>query len=475
MKREIDFDKLENAGNEVIDRIAKSSPALDSKEKERIFAMSRKKMSESAGNENDEAAEGIFVSGVDTYRKSWLRFLPYAASLLIVIAGIGAGRAFLNRKEISPDTDIVEDAATAEVTTSVTEGSGSAAIIVTTHTSNAETVITTAAAVTSRQTGTYTPKTTSVQTVQTAAAVTKVKAAETTASARRPTDLTAATVTTSASRSKTTSPALTQTIAVSQTTAKTVTTAKETTKPSVTTVTAQVTTVPVTKRKMTSEDFRGLVDKGYDLSWSDLAEFEGEDVGSGIWIMKYDIENFDDIHLIVGGLMPPQNDEIYYAHLETDSYEDTYGIRKCDIRSDEFKEKIAEILSDILYDPEDTEDIRADALRVGEYMLTQLKNGNFTLDTELSWNRQILPEGLSSEIYTILEKGNFSFVSFVDEHTVHIMLNKGLLDSYGYLVTDGTISFAEGSYVSVPGIGYDGGSVYIDKAYGNIYYFSAGT
>ena len=114
---------------------------------------------------------------------------------------------------------------------------------------------------------------------------------------------------------------------------------------------------------------------------------------------------------------------------------------------------------------------RAAAKKIGEYALAELKSGRYTLDTEIDNASEITNE----EIAALFDEDIFSYMYFVDEHIVHISLNKGLLDAYGYFVTDGTVSYAEGDYVEIPDSGYDGEQVYIDWAGDNLYYFSAGT
>ncbi|MHA6269382.1 hypothetical protein [Streptococcus anginosus] len=42
-----------------------------------------------------------------------------------------------------------------------------------------------------------------------------------------------------------------------------------------------------------------LSQKGNDLSWDDFEKYEGKEVGSGLYILAYEINN--EYHLIIGG------------------------------------------------------------------------------------------------------------------------------------------------------------------------------
>ncbi len=59
-------------------------------------------------------------------------------------------------------------------------------------------------------------------------------------------------------------------------------------------------TIAETKQPLTMEKLKALVkEKGKDLTWSDFEPFEGNDVGSGLYIMKYPIDAA--FTLVVGG------------------------------------------------------------------------------------------------------------------------------------------------------------------------------
>ena len=157
-----------------------------------------------------------------------------------------------------------------------------------------------------------------------------------------------------------------------------------------------------------------------------------------------------------------------------DEYED--NIESMDIRSEDFWKLLLWLL-----EPEDDETNRSDALKLGEYALNEYRNGNYTLETSIGWNDA--DEMMSEEMAKLmggeeLMNGDkiivFSNLSFVDEHTVILTLNKGLHDVHGYLITDGSVSYKKSDRVFVPGRMFDGGCVDITNVYGNVYYFYAG-
>lgn len=63
-------------------------------------------------------------------------------------------------------------------------------------------------------------------------------------------------------------------------------------------------TVTVTEKKqvLTLEDVITLSDKGTDLTWEDFAAYKGRDIGSGMYICRYDIDK--TFYLLVGGSPP---------------------------------------------------------------------------------------------------------------------------------------------------------------------------
>lgn len=200
-----------------------------------------------------------------------------------------------------------------------------------------------------------------------------------------------------------------------------------------------------------------------EITWADFKGYYGEDTGSGIYVMKYPIAEREGMYLLVGGSSMEGKPD--YVRLFREEREEVV-----DIFSEEFRTAMEDFFA-AWNGPENDETNRAAAKKIGEYALAELKSGRYTIDTEIDNTSEIANE----EITALFDKDVFGFMYFVDEHTVHISLNKGLLDAYGYLVTDGTVSYAEGDYVEIPDSGYDGEQVYIDWAGDNLYYFSAGT
>ena len=63
-------------------------------------------------------------------------------------------------------------------------------------------------------------------------------------------------------------------------------------------------------RKLTLEDVIEISKKGEDVDWVDFEEFEFKDIGSGLFVYKYDIN--DEYHLLMGGA---QSSKPLYAYL----------------------------------------------------------------------------------------------------------------------------------------------------------------
>ena len=117
---ELNLDIFENADDETKKKIAAHCPASD-KEKERMFAMSRKIYNERSKDNNYDG--NIEVSGVEQYKKPiWQRFTSIASALLLITAiGVGGGLMLKNRGS-SPMAEVPsEDSATSEATTTEDE------------------------------------------------------------------------------------------------------------------------------------------------------------------------------------------------------------------------------------------------------------------------------------------------------------------------------------------------------------------
>ena len=106
---------------ETADRIAKEFPSLSDKDRERMFDMTMKKM-----NMTDNAIEeNNSVHGVEKYaRPKWIKFAGMAASITMIVGGIGGGAFLLhNMKVAAPDTssEVEVVSTTAETTTAAAE------------------------------------------------------------------------------------------------------------------------------------------------------------------------------------------------------------------------------------------------------------------------------------------------------------------------------------------------------------------
>ena len=94
---------FDNADEKTIDRITEKYPPLSSADKERLYAMSKKKynkeMTENKGNY-------IEVSGVECYRKPvWQKIASFAAVAVVAVSVVGGGIALTRG---GSDTDISE-------------------------------------------------------------------------------------------------------------------------------------------------------------------------------------------------------------------------------------------------------------------------------------------------------------------------------------------------------------------------------
>ena len=211
---------------------------------------------------------------------------------------------------------------------------------------------------------------------------------------------------------------------------------------------------------ITVNDIIELSKKGENLTVSDFEPFKGEDIGSGFFMMKYEIADRENqCYLLVGS--DGSSDKPGYVYLVSPEGEEI------DIRSDEFQEMLSHIV--LFNDAEDNEENRNAARIIGAYALEKLKEGTYSLDKEYA-----ITELMSEETAGLIDENVFTYLLFADEHTAVLVLNAGLLDVHGYVITDGTITYEPDTRVSVPNSGYDGGIVYIEWTDDNLYGFSAG-
>ena len=90
------------------------------------------------------------------------------------------------------------------------------------------------------------------------------------------------------------------------------------------------------KIELTIQKVRELADKGEELTWSDFERYNSKDVGSGLYILHFELdETFD---LFVGGV-PMPDEKPMYVKLALDSDRDKY----VDIKTDDINAFIDEI------------------------------------------------------------------------------------------------------------------------------------
>lgn len=77
---------------------------------------------------------------------------------------------------------------------------------------------------------------------------------------------------------------------------------------------------------LTLERVQTLAQKGEDLTWSDFEQYESRDVGSGLHIYKYDID--DSYYLLIGGILEEKPMYIYLVRAQDD---DSIDIRTGDV------------------------------------------------------------------------------------------------------------------------------------------------
>lgn len=152
--KKVDFNILENADKETVEKLSERYNVIDNDEKERIYNMIQKRRMGIAGFENGEQ-----VNGVEVYnRPVWYKIAAFAASFML-IAGIGAvGAMHLNGTQ--PDPLPTSSGAVSVTTTTITNGT---------------TIVTTKATTTASAETSATNASTSAVTATTAAVTTKAE------------------------------------------------------------------------------------------------------------------------------------------------------------------------------------------------------------------------------------------------------------------------------------------------------------
>ncbi|WP_297959654.1 hypothetical protein [uncultured Ruminococcus sp.] len=98
------------------ERLSKEYPVLNDEQKERLYAMSKRKFD--INNENDN--KSMDVSGVEKYRRpKWYKGASVAAAAVLLVAGIGGSMAFISRSGRKAATEV--EGSIAETTAVTTE------------------------------------------------------------------------------------------------------------------------------------------------------------------------------------------------------------------------------------------------------------------------------------------------------------------------------------------------------------------
>jgi hypothetical protein len=111
------FDDLfSNISNKTAGRLSEEYPVLKDEQKERLYAMSKRKYNINGTFDNN----GSEVSGVEKYRRpKWYNGASIAAAAVLLVAGIGGSIAFISRNGHSPAAEI--ESSIAETTEALTE------------------------------------------------------------------------------------------------------------------------------------------------------------------------------------------------------------------------------------------------------------------------------------------------------------------------------------------------------------------
>lgn len=257
-KKEDDiFVNLTKLDDDIVSRIAEKYPDSNKTEIKRIFRKTTKKL-----NSSEICSDKTeVISNTDKIRKFRCpRFVSIAAAFLIIAASVPGMYFAMRNMPADSDKDndlpiITEDANNSNMTgasenSTSTKFNNSAAIAEPTE----KTTVTT----------TYKPDETNTNTTMTQKTTKSVNTME---------------------PEKTTSPA--------------VTTTKICSYPKLTTAPIQNPNIPQTQRKLTKDDVIRLSRKGDALTWSDFENYEYTDIGSGLFVWEFIID--DDLRLLVGG------------------------------------------------------------------------------------------------------------------------------------------------------------------------------
>jgi hypothetical protein len=90
----------------------------------------------------------------------------------------------------------------------------------------------------------------------------------------------------------------------------------------------------VTPQKLTLEDVQKLSEKGDKLSWEDFKVYESKEIGSGIHILIYPIN--DNYALFIGGVF--EEKPLYVSLTYNYNAPEGKGVRYIDIRYNDIEE-----------------------------------------------------------------------------------------------------------------------------------------
>ena len=473
-KTRLDLSILENADEKTMNAVGGENIPLSDKDKERLFKMSIQKAD---GNYTPEGE----VSGVEiTHRRSFMPAVASAAAVL-VLAGAGGGLVYTSRNNSASDGNS-EDNALPYAETYVTDGQAASSGEGTT--SDAVDFRNYLQEVDMPQTTTspademaYSPDDyrnfvgdNETQTTTTSPKAEVPACTEPNRSIKYNID----------TPRTTTRPALNVNPATTtdpnehpaDRTKKTVPTDTSGPARTTTTTTTTTTAVPVVSpnvRNMKLQDVLQLARKGDSLTWDDLLQnFYGYPMTYGRFTMDFPLE--DRPTIILAARDTNENGAPLTLYLYN-----TWGKKSPDIRSDEFmQEAITNSVRPWWAGPENLPENRGYALTLANYAFSEVKAGNYPVNFEIfAYNcHTYISDNEMCDL--LLNKGIFHKLHIIDEHNVILPMNDSYEYNDGYLVTDGSVSYSVGEYVTVPDERYDQNRVYINAADGNVYFYSAG-
>lgn len=109
-------DVFNDIDNNTAERLSKEYPVLKDEQKERLYAMSKRKFD----IKNDNSS--IDVSGVEKYRRpKWYKGVSIAAAAVLLTGGIGGSMYFISRNGKAPLAEVTTEETTEETTETTTD------------------------------------------------------------------------------------------------------------------------------------------------------------------------------------------------------------------------------------------------------------------------------------------------------------------------------------------------------------------